>query len=109
MNADGEEVEWTMDTLRELALELTVDADGNDATMEEFDPNNTVQWGYGVQFPELRGVATFFGPGNFVDDEGNAVDPGPLARRYTVVPGRHVDGRLFSERALRGQRGAGRR
>ena len=75
MNADGEEVEWTMETLRELALELTVDANGSDATMEAFDPNNTVQWGYGVQFPELRGVAAFFGAGNFVDDEGNAVIP----------------------------------
>ncbi len=75
VNADGEEVEWNIETLRELALELTVDADGFDATMEEFDPNNIVQWGFGQQFPELRGLATLFGAGNFVDDEGNAVVP----------------------------------
>ena len=75
VNADGDELEWNINTLRDLALELTVDADGNDATMDAFDPNNTVQWGFGQQFPELRGIATLFGPGNFVDDEGNAVIP----------------------------------
>lgn len=75
VNADGEEVEWNFDTLRELALELTVDAEGSDATMDAFDLNRTEQWGYGVVFPELRGVATFFGSGNFVDDSGNTVIP----------------------------------
>ena len=75
VNADGEEVPWNVQTVRELALELTVDENGFDATMEEFDPNAIVQWGYGQQFPELRGIATLFGAGNFVDDEGNANVP----------------------------------
>ena len=75
VNADGKEVEWDIDTLRDLALLLTVDADGNDATMDAFDLNNTVQWGFGQQFPDLRGEATLFGPGNFVDEAGNAVIP----------------------------------
>ncbi len=75
VNVDGEEVPWDVNTLRDLAMQLTVDANGNDATMAEFDPNNIVQWGFGQQFPELRGMATLFGAGNFVDGEGNAVIP----------------------------------
>lgn len=75
LNADGEELEWNTETLRDLALLLTVDAEGNDATMDAFDLNNTVQWGFGQQFPELRGMATLFGPGNFADADGEAVIP----------------------------------
>ena len=75
VNADGEEVEWNIDALRDLALELTVDEGGNDATMDAFDLNSTVQWGFGQQFPELRGMATLFGSGNFVDENGDAVIP----------------------------------
>ena len=75
VNADGEEVEWNVETLSELAKELTVDASGNDATMEAFNPDDIVQWGFGQQFPDLRGVATLFGAGNFVDDAGDAAVP----------------------------------
>lgn len=35
---DGTEVEWNYDTLRELAMKLTVDENGKDATEEGFDP-----------------------------------------------------------------------
>jgi multiple sugar transport system substrate-binding protein len=72
---EGNEVEWNTDTLRELAMILTVDANGNDATMEEFDPEQIVQFGYGNQFTDVRGRDTLFGSGNFVDAEGNAVIP----------------------------------
>ena len=75
INADGEEQEWTLETVEELAKQLTFDAEGNDATMEEFDANSTEQWGYGVVYTDLRGVLTQFGPGNFVDADGNAVMP----------------------------------
>jgi multiple sugar transport system substrate-binding protein len=75
VNVDGEEQPWNLEAVRELALLLTVDANGNDATMPEFDPENIVQWGYGQQFGEFRGMATLFGAGNFVDAEGNAVVP----------------------------------
>ncbi|MCC6614237.1 MAG: extracellular solute-binding protein [Anaerolineae bacterium] len=72
---DGNEREWNMDTLRELAMILTVDANGNDATMDEFDPESIVQFGYGTQFTDLRGRDTLFGAANFVDDAGNAIIP----------------------------------
>ncbi len=36
---DGQEVEWDMDTMWELAKRLTVDVNGNDATSADFDPD----------------------------------------------------------------------
>ncbi len=76
IDADGNEREWNIDTLRELAMILTVDANGNDATMDAFDPESIVQWGFDVPVnDDLRGRATLFGPGNFVDTNGNAIMP----------------------------------
>lgn len=72
---NGEEREWNMDTLREVAMILTVDAEGNDATMEEFDVNNIVQFGFAPQWTDYRGRLTLFGAGNFIDDDGNAIVP----------------------------------
>ncbi len=75
VTADGEVLPWNLDTLRDLAMFLTVDANGNDATMATFDPNQVVQWGFQGIFTDLRGLLTIFGPGNFVDADGNAVIP----------------------------------
>ena len=72
---DGVEREWNTDTLREVAMILSVDINGNDATMGEYDTGNIVQFGYGTQFSDVRGRATLFGAGNFVDADGNAVIP----------------------------------
>ena len=72
---DGNEREWDMETLSEVAKILTVDSSGNDATMEEFDTSDVLQFGYGTQFTDLRGRDTLFGSGNFVDADGNAVIP----------------------------------
>jgi multiple sugar transport system substrate-binding protein len=66
---DGEEVEWDMDTLRELALRLTVDENNNDATSPDFDPENVVQWGYEPQFQDLRAVGSYFGAGSLVAED----------------------------------------
>lgn len=71
--ADGDE--WTFDKLRELAMFLTVDANGNDAEMEEFDPDNIVQFGYDSQWQDIRADWTHMGAGNFVDEDGNAIIP----------------------------------
>ena len=75
VTADGESLPWNLDTVRDLAMFLTVDANGNDATMDAFDPNSVIQWGFMVQMTDLRGSLTLFGPGNFVDADGNAVIP----------------------------------
>jgi multiple sugar transport system substrate-binding protein len=71
--ADGDD--WTFDKLRELALFLTVDANGDDATMDGFDPDNIVQFGYHPQWTDARGAWTFFAPASFVGDDGNATMP----------------------------------
>lgn len=75
IDADGNEREWNIETMRELAMLLTVDGEGNDATSPDFDPDNIVQFGYGNQFTDLRGRNTLFGAGKFVDEAGNAVVP----------------------------------
>ena len=66
---NGEEVEWNMDTLREVAMLLTVDANGYDATEAEFDPENIIQWGFVMQWSDPRGVPSLFGPGHVYNFE----------------------------------------
>lgn len=75
VDADGNEREWNVDTLRDLAMQLTVDANGNDATSPDFDPEQIVQFGWMNQWTDLRGVGTFFGPGSLVDENGDAQIP----------------------------------
>lgn len=75
IDADGNELEWNMDTLRDLAMELTVDAQGEDALNPDFDPVNIVQFGWMNQWTDPRGVGTFFGSGDLVADDGSAQIP----------------------------------
>lgn len=72
---DGTEADWDVDTLRELAKLLTVDGNGNDATSPDFDRNDVVQFGFGNQWTDMRGLATLFGPGALVDPDGSATVP----------------------------------
>lgn len=74
---DGTEVEWNMDTLKEIAMILTVDINGNDATMDEFDTENIVQFGFENLWTDARGKGTFFGAGSFTDENGDAQIPEP--------------------------------
>ncbi|NPV66417.1 MAG: sugar ABC transporter substrate-binding protein [Anaerolineae bacterium] len=39
---------WTWDDVLDIALELTLDANGNNAASPDFDPNNVVQWGIDI-------------------------------------------------------------
>ncbi len=75
VDADGNEKEWNMDTVRELAMELSVDKNGNAATEANFDPENISQFGFGIQWTDARGYGTLFGAGNLVDENGNAQIP----------------------------------
>ena len=67
---DGNDVEWNFDTLREIALRLTVDENNNDATSPDFDPEAIVQWGYEPQFQDLRAQGSYWGAGSLVADDG---------------------------------------
>jgi len=65
---DGEEVEWNVDTLTEVAMRLTVDAEGYAADEAEFDPENIIQWGFANQWADpMRQNATLFGPGSLYE------------------------------------------
>lgn len=75
VDENGETHTWDVATMTELAKKLTVDANGADATMDDFDPNNIVQWGFGTMWRDIRGRIALFGAGNFVDENGNATMP----------------------------------
>lgn len=66
--------DWTWETVRDLAMRLTVDANGNDATSPDFDPENIDQYGLDAQFTEndARAWSTIFGgSGSVVADDGS--------------------------------------
>jgi multiple sugar transport system substrate-binding protein len=60
---DGSQVDWTYDTVREVAKILTVDKAGKDASQSGFDADNIVQWGFEPQRDDLRGLGAYFGAG----------------------------------------------
>jgi multiple sugar transport system substrate-binding protein len=67
---DGTEVPWDYDTVVEIGKILTVDANGYDATMEEFDPNSIIQFGFIHQWDTMRSDFHTFGANYVVDDMG---------------------------------------
>jgi ABC-type sugar transport system, periplasmic component len=71
--ADGTEVEWNYDTLRQLALKLTVDRNGKDATEAGFDKAHVEQWGFEPQRDVLEGMGAFWGAGTLVGPDGKTV------------------------------------
>ena len=78
VGAQYEGKEWNWATVRELAMQLTVDANGNDATSGDFDPDNIVQYGLDAQFTDndARSWSTIFGgSGSAVADDGTAQWP----------------------------------
>jgi multiple sugar transport system substrate-binding protein len=68
---DGKE--WNWDTLREIAMKLTVDDQGNDATSKDFNPDKIVQFGYEAQWgTDPRAEATQFGADTLVGKDNQA-------------------------------------
>ena len=83
---DGTEVDWDYDTVREIALLLTVDSEGRDATDPNFDPENIVQYGFEPQRDDLRGIGSYFGPGNLNSGDGKtAAIPAPWEAAWKWV------------------------
>ena len=79
---DGTEAEWNFDTYREVAMRLTVDANGLDATQDGFDPDQIVQYGFDLPWADVRYVGNYFGAGTFIGDDGQTA----------VVPDQWLDG-----------------
>jgi multiple sugar transport system substrate-binding protein len=74
---DGTEEEWTMETLTKLALKLTVDENGKDATDPDFDPEKIVQVGYHPQWQDLRAIGSYFGAGSLVASDSKTANIPP--------------------------------
>jgi multiple sugar transport system substrate-binding protein len=71
---DGKE--WNLETFQELSMKLTVDANGEDATSADFDPDNITQFGFFEQWTDARGIGVLFGGGIPYDEAtGDAVIP----------------------------------
>ncbi|WP_283138898.1 ABC transporter substrate-binding protein [Rhizohabitans arisaemae] len=70
---DGRESEWNYETLKELALKLTVDKNGKDATEAGFDPKNIVQYGFEPSRDDLRYQGAAFGAGTLDSGDGKTV------------------------------------
>ena len=70
---DGTMVDWSYDTVREIAKLLTVDNQNRDATDPNFDPKHIVQYGFEPQRDDLRGLGSYFGPGSLDSGDGKTV------------------------------------
>ncbi len=75
---DGTTV-WDTGTLRNLAMQLTLDTSGRNALEGAFDASNIVQWGFVPQFSEPRGYVTMFGAAHPFDAQGVAFLPDAYA------------------------------
>jgi len=71
--ADGDP--WSVEKMESIALQLTLDANGRNATAPDFDQASVRQWGFHWQWDSTRSMAVMFGPGEVVDADGNAVIP----------------------------------
>ncbi|MBN1202485.1 MAG: sugar ABC transporter substrate-binding protein [Anaerolineae bacterium] len=67
---------WTYDDLLDVAMQLTVDANGNNAASPDFDPDNIVQYGMDQRGGWFRGFQTViysFGS-HTISDDGTTFD-----------------------------------
>jgi len=70
---DGSEVDWNYDTLKQIAMKLTVDKNGVAADEPGFDPTKIVQYGFEPQRDDLRGLGAYWGAGNLTGPDGKTV------------------------------------
>jgi multiple sugar transport system substrate-binding protein len=76
---DNSVVTWDYDAVRKVAMLLTVDKKGCDATQACFDPKNIVQYGFEPQRDDLRGLGAYFGAGQLLGSDGKAQIPSDWA------------------------------
>lgn len=70
IDAQGVEHPWDMAMLKELAMKLTIDANGANPESPTFDFTNIVQFGFVNQWGDARDMGTFFGAGSLVSQDG---------------------------------------
>lgn len=61
---DYNDTSWTFDVLRDQAMSMTLDANGNNAHSADFDPANIVQWGFDDTWAGATGILVKFGGEN---------------------------------------------
>ncbi|HEV7810072.1 MAG TPA: extracellular solute-binding protein [Candidatus Limnocylindrales bacterium] len=73
---------WDMDAVRTIAMKLTVDKNGNDATSSSFDAANIVQWGFDMQWADNSPLAesSLFGASSFVGSDSKTAQIGDPVR-----------------------------
>lgn len=74
---DGTEKEWNYETIKEIGLKLTVDANGKDATEAGFDPKKIVQYGFDPYRDLLPGTGATFGAGSLMAADGKTAQIPP--------------------------------
>ena len=95
---DGTEVDWNYDTVRKIAMLLTVDKNGKDATEAGFDPENIVQYGFEPQRDDLRGSARTGGRARSSAATARPSRSPTPGRPPGSVLRRHVEGPLHHDR-----------
>jgi multiple sugar transport system substrate-binding protein len=58
---DYNDTSWNIESLREIAMQLTLDANDNTPNDADFDPATIKQWGYADTWADARGQLTMFG------------------------------------------------
>jgi multiple sugar transport system substrate-binding protein len=59
-----DDTSWTYDKVREYAMLMTLDGDGNDATMDAFNPDDIVQYGFDDSWTDMRNYLSMWGAPN---------------------------------------------
>jgi multiple sugar transport system substrate-binding protein len=85
--------EWNMDTLREVAMKLTVDKNGKAADEEGFDAKSIVQFGFVPQWTDSAiAEGGFFGAGDLTGPNNEATIPASWKAAWKwFYNARHVD------------------
>jgi multiple sugar transport system substrate-binding protein len=73
---------WTIEKMSEIARRLTLDETGKMAVEDGFDFNKITQFGFHPQWAGPSAIATLFGPGSYVNEQGNAQMPAHWWQAY---------------------------
>jgi multiple sugar transport system substrate-binding protein len=56
-----DDTSWTYDKVRDYAMMMTLDGEGNDATMDAFDPDDIAQYGFDDSWTSMRNYLAMWG------------------------------------------------
>ena len=59
-----DDMSWTYDKVREYGMQMTLDSEGNNATMDAFNPDDIVQYGFDDSWTDGRNYLSMWGADN---------------------------------------------